>query len=176
MPIDRTLARVEDDVAAGRYGLARQRLRGLLGSYPERLDLRERLAAVYRLEGDGAQAGRWSYLGEVADARELAAFERAYGGDAVRMMAALAWRRPEEEAPTDAARTRLAALRARAEEQVGAPVAWEQPRYPEPPDPWWERAAVAGCAVLAFAFLVLLTVGAGSLAVHGLHVVVGWFG
>jgi hypothetical protein len=175
MPLDRTLARVDDDVAAGRYSQARQRLRGLVGSFPQRLDLRERLAAVYRLEGDAAQAGRWSYLHEVADPVELDAFERAYSRDAVQMMKALAWRRSEDEAPSEFAQSRLRALRARAEEQVGAPVSWDKPLHPEPPTRWWEYVGMAGCALLALAFIGLLLVGAGSLAAHGVDVVLDWF-
>jgi hypothetical protein len=175
MPIDRTLARVDDDVAAGRTSLARQRLRGLVGSFPERLDLRERLAAVYRLEGDSAQAGRWSYLHESADPVELDAFERAYSRDPVQMMKALAWRRSEDDAPTEWAQARLRALRLHAEELVGAPVSWKEPRHPDPPTPWWEYVGMAGCALLALAFLGLLSIGAVSLAAHGLGVVLGWF-
>ena len=54
-----TLMRVREDIAAGRLSLARQRLRGLVGSYPQRLDLREQLAELYRREGIPSQAGRW---------------------------------------------------------------------------------------------------------------------
>jgi hypothetical protein len=55
--VEKTLNRVAVDLAAGRVPMARQRLRGLVGSMPTRLDLRQRLAEVYRLEGDSAQAG-----------------------------------------------------------------------------------------------------------------------
>lgn len=175
MPLDRTLARVDDDVAAGRYAQARQRLRGLVGSFPTRLDLRERLAVVYRLEGDVAQAGRWSYLHEAADPVELDAFERAYSRDPVQMMKALAWRCAEGDAPSGWAQERLRALRCRAEEQTGAPVSWQNPRHPEAPTPWWEYVGMAGCALVALAFVGLLLVGAGSLAAHGVDVVLGWF-
>jgi hypothetical protein len=174
MPLDRTLARVDDDLVAGRHALARQRLRGLVGSFPQRLELRERLAAMYRREGDAAQAGRWSYLTEAADPVELDAFERAYNHDAVKMMKALTWRGSEDDASTEWARGRLRALRTRAEKQIRGPAFWEQPRRPEPRTRWWEPVATAGCALLALAFVGLVLVGAVSLAVHGLHVVLGW--
>jgi hypothetical protein len=175
MPLDRTLARVDDDVAAGRHAQARQRLRGLVASFPDRLDLRERLAAAYRLECDAAQAGRWSYLHEGADPVELDAFERAYSRDPVQMMKALAWRCAEDDAPTEWARARLRALRGRAEKQTGAPLSWENPRHPEPPTPWWWKyVGMPGCALLALSFVGLLLVGAVSLAAHGAGVVLGW--
>jgi hypothetical protein len=51
-------------VGAGRPGV-RVRL-------PHRLDARERLADLCRLEGDRVEAGRWSYLNEQRDPDLLA--------------------------------------------------------------------------------------------------------
>ena len=82
---------------------------GLVGTYPHRLDLRDRLAEVYRVLGQPAQAGRWTYLSEERVADETLAFERAYRRAQVRLIA-LNWAGRVEEAPTEAARTRLAAL------------------------------------------------------------------
>jgi hypothetical protein len=93
----------------------------------------------------------------------------------VQMMKALAWRRSEDDATTEWAQARLRALRLHAEELVGAPVSWKEPRHPDPPTPWWEYVGMAGCALLALAFLGLLSIGAVSLAAHGLGVVLGWF-
>ncbi|MFF9199053.1 DUF6584 family protein [Streptomyces sp. NPDC014779] len=44
MPLRETLARVDADLAAGRIPVARQRLRGLVSSFPYDLTLRRRLA------------------------------------------------------------------------------------------------------------------------------------
>lgn len=176
MPVERTLERVDADVAAGRRALARQRLRGLVDAFPERLDLRERLAALYRLDGDAAQAGRWSYLSADADPREVAAFERAYRGDPIALMKALAWRRPEHDAATAVARERLRALRERAEADAGAPVDWADPRRPHPPARWWEPVAAGVAGVVVLALVVLFVVGVTSLVVRGWYVVLGWFG
>ena len=51
MAVDDTLRRVEADLARGDLHMARQRLRGLVGSFPTRLDLRERLAEACRATG-----------------------------------------------------------------------------------------------------------------------------
>ncbi len=48
---EETLARVAGDLGSGHLSMARQRLRGLVGSHPQRLDLREQLAELYRREG-----------------------------------------------------------------------------------------------------------------------------
>ncbi|MEV8047330.1 DUF6584 family protein [Streptomyces griseoluteus] len=59
MPLRDTLARVDEDLAAGRVPVARQRLRGLVSSFPCDPAPRRRLAEVYRLYGEPAQAGRY---------------------------------------------------------------------------------------------------------------------
>ncbi|MGQ4381635.1 DUF6584 family protein, partial [Streptomyces sp. SAS_267] len=79
MPLRDTLARVDADLAAGRIPVARQRLRGLVSSFPNDLTLRRRLAETYRLYGEPAEAGRWMYLESDRDAVETAAFEARYG-------------------------------------------------------------------------------------------------
>ncbi|MET9673999.1 DUF6584 family protein [Streptomyces sp. NPDC006482] len=126
MPLSNTLDRVDADLAAGRVPMARQRLRGLVSSYPYDLTLRRRLAEVYRMYGDVAEAGRWMYLEEDRDADETAAFEQRYGSPGWRMKA-LAWRGPEALAASAFSEGQLAAVREACSEAVGRPVAWGDP-------------------------------------------------
>ncbi|MGY9070941.1 DUF6584 family protein [Streptomyces sp. CAS3] len=98
MPLKDTLARVDADLAAGRIPAARQRLRGLVSSFPSDLTLRRRLAEVYRLYDEPAEAGRWMYLEEDRDPAETAAFETRYGTTSGRMRA-LGWKGSESRAP-----------------------------------------------------------------------------
>ncbi|MGN6243604.1 MAG: DUF6584 family protein [Motilibacteraceae bacterium] len=174
MPVERTLARVEEDLAAGRRLLARQRLRGLIGSMPQRLDVRERLAEVYRLDGDLQQAGRWSYLARERNPEEVAAFERAFR-DPVRLMRALEWRGSEEDATDDVARERLREVRARAEAKAKRKVGWEKPPRPEVRVPGrHDRLVDAGCAVVGVGLVLLAVLGLLALVVHGLQVLTRW--
>ncbi|MYV47158.1 DUF6584 family protein [Streptomyces sp. SID2888] len=124
MPPRDTLARVDADLAAGRVPVARQRLRGLVSSFPDDLTLRRRLAEVYRLYGEPAEAGRWMYLEQDRDAAETAAFEARYH-TAPQRMRALAWRGPESLARTAFAGEQLAAVRAACSEAMGRPVDWD---------------------------------------------------
>ncbi|MGW8766866.1 DUF6584 family protein [Streptomyces sp. NPDC055815] len=126
MPQQNTLDRVDADLAAGRVPMARQRLRGLVSSFPYDLTLRRRLAEVYRLYGDAAEAGRWSYLEEDRRPDETAAFEERYGSPA-RRMRALAWRGPEAQAATAFAEEQLVALRTARAEELGRAVDWDDP-------------------------------------------------
>ncbi|XVS63336.1 DUF6584 family protein [Actinosynnema sp. CA-299493] len=122
MPLELTLHKAAEELERGDLASvlrARQRLVGLVGSYPDRLDLRERLAEVYRLLGDAAQAGRWSYLSQVRDEAETAAFERAYRTPLARLTA-MNWSSGEAGASTETARERLVALRNAANDQLHA--------------------------------------------------------
>ncbi|MFJ5520352.1 DUF6584 family protein [Streptomyces griseoluteus] len=152
MSLKDTLARVDDDLTAGRVPLARQRLRGLVSSFPCDPAPRRRLAEVYRLYGETAQAGRWMYLEEDRDAAETAAFEARYPAPADRR-AALGWDGPDSLAPTVFAREQLAALPAVPPQGV------ETPGHADVKG----SLAAAGCLVLAIAFLAIWVIGVVTL-------------
>ncbi|MBD0711948.1 MULTISPECIES: DUF6584 family protein [unclassified Streptomyces] len=166
MPLEETLARVDTDLAAGRVPLARQRLRGLVASFPHDPALRRRLAEVYRLYGDAAEAGRWTYLEEDRDADETAAFEARYASPRLRMRA-LAWRGPETTAATPFAEARLRAVRTACAEESGHPVDWDDPdsyrKAPEEPYETPTRTADRvrfgiGCLVASLVFIAFIAV------------------
>ncbi|MFD5325944.1 DUF6584 family protein [Streptomyces sp. NPDC127092] len=173
MSLRETLARVDADLAAGRVPVARQRLRGLVSSFPYDLTLRRRLAEVYRLYGDAAEAGRWMYLEEDRDADETAAFEARYGSPEWRMRA-LAWRGPEGMAATAFAEGQLVAVRTACAEELGHPVDWDDPasyrdgleaEYEAPSLPRTVGGVLAGvgCLVGALAFLAVWVNGVVAL-------------
>ncbi|MFG2949925.1 DUF6584 family protein [Streptomyces adustus] len=174
MPLRETLVRVDADLAAGRVPVARQRLRGLVSSFPYDLTLRRRLAEVYRLYDDAAEAGRWMYLEEDRNADETAAFEARYGSPGWRMKA-LAWRGPEAMAATSFAQKQLVAVRTACAEELGHPVDWDDPasfrdgleeKYEEAPSGPWSVSGVlagAGCLVGALAFLAIWVNGVVAL-------------
>lgn len=165
MPLRETLARTDADLAVGRVPVARQRLRGLISSFPYDLTLRRRLAEVYRLYGDAAQAGRWMYLEEDRNADETAAFEARYGSPG-RRMKALAWHGPEAKAATAFAEGQLVAVRTACAEELGRPVDWDDPasyrdglegEQEVPSEPWTVGGVLAGvgCLVVALVFLAV---------------------
>ncbi|MFF7043928.1 DUF6584 family protein [Streptomyces massasporeus] len=158
MPLRDTLARVDADLAAGRVPVARQRLRGLVSSYPDDLPLRRRLAEVYRLYAEPAEAGRWMYLEQDRDEAETAAFEARYRSGPQRMRA-LAWQGPESQARTTFAREQLAAVRAACSEAVGHAVDWDAKPSDRHEDsegnPLTNFLAGAGCVVGVLAFVAI---------------------
>jgi len=94
--VEDVLAEVEDDLAHNDHASARRRLREALVVRPHRLDLRLRLAAVYRTIGDLPQAGRWGFFDERTPDEEVQAFRTACGHDASMMLEALAWGEDDE--------------------------------------------------------------------------------
>jgi hypothetical protein len=169
MAVEVTLHRAAEELTRGDLASvlrARQRLAGLVGTYPSRLDLRDKLAAVYRLLGNAVQAGRWSYLSEVRDDVELTAFEHAYKTPVARL-AALNWTGGEAAADTETARRRLIDLHlaATAEIQEQLVVAERQ----EPSRSWVTCALIAlGLALL----VVLIVTGAITVVQFGYRILV----
>ncbi|MFD9741686.1 DUF6584 family protein [Umezawaea sp. NPDC059074] len=168
MAVEVTLHRAAEELTRGDLASvlrARQRLAGLVGTYPNRLDLRDKLAAVYRLLGNTVQAGRWSYLSEVRDDVELLAFEHAYKTPVARLTA-LNWVGGESAADTDTARTRLMALHRAATEQIQDELVVAEK---EPGRSWVACALIAfGLAVLA----VLIVTGAITVVQFGYRILV----
>ncbi|MFG2557839.1 DUF6584 family protein [Streptomyces sp. NPDC048496] len=158
MALNETLARVDADLAAGRIPMARQRLRGLVSSYPHYPGLRLRLADIYRLYGDPAEAGRWTYLEDDRDSDEVAAFEERYS-DPVRRMRALAWKGPESEAHSLFAVQQLAAVRTAASKALGRSVDWDTLAEVRGDSPekrsFLQAMAPVGCGLLVIAFFAL---------------------
>ncbi|MFD9389485.1 DUF6584 family protein [Streptomyces sp. NPDC060000] len=162
MPLRDTLARAEADLAAGRVPVARQRLRGLVSSFPNDLLLRRRLAEVYRLYGEPAEAGRWMYLEPDREPAETSAFETRYRTPPQRMRA-LAWHGPESLARSAFAREQLAAVRAASSDAVGRPVDWDTVPVGGSADSKGSALTGfltgAGCLVVLLAFLAIWVYG-----------------
>ncbi|MEU5402225.1 DUF6584 family protein [Streptomyces sp. NPDC005963] len=159
-----TLARVNADLAAGRVPIARQRLRGLVSSFPEDLALRRRLGEVYRLYGEPAEAGRWMYLEEDRDPAETAAFEKRYSTPLVRMRA-LAWRAPESLADTAFAVGQLTAVREAGSGQAGRAVEWtaiplHRDEHPEAEESSTTDALISiGLLLMVLGFFAIWAIG-----------------
>lgn len=90
-----TLRKVEYDIINGNLGLARDRLHGLMMSYPDDLSLRVKRAEVYWKLQQPVMAGRYWYLMEERSPEMEAAvqaFEKMQGHDPLRIMRALKFR------------------------------------------------------------------------------------
>ena len=119
---EETLERIEKDIAAGDCGKARDRLHGLLTSYPQDLELRCKLGDVYWRLQYPAMAGRYWYLEEAKSATMTAActvFERSCGSDPAQMLLALKFKGDLAPLHESYAGSMLLALQAQARERSG---------------------------------------------------------
>lgn len=151
---------------------ARQRLTSLIVAFPERLEVREQLARVCRLQGDALQAGRWSYLADERVADEIDKFEKTTQ-NLVERMQALNWSSEPERATTPIARERLDSLLEQARIQTKDP----QLRYATVADHQWrppgtlgERLGNAAALTIALGLLGLFVIG----VIDGIITVLSW--
>lgn len=92
---EETLCRIQADIAASDLGKARDRLHGLIATYPDDLALRLRLGQVYWELQYPAMAGRYWYLEEhktPAMAQACRSFERSCGDDPAKLLLAVKFR------------------------------------------------------------------------------------
>jgi Family of unknown function (DUF6584) len=116
------LAQVKRDLAAGQTYLATQRLRTLVATHPDDLEIYRLLASVYRQTGNLAEAGRWGFLTDEVRPAELEAFARVHANPWSRLRL-LRWSGDPATLADDAVRDRLATLVDEAEKS-GPPEIW----------------------------------------------------
>ena len=110
------------DLAAGQTYLATQRLRTLVATQPDDLEIYRLLSSVYRQTGNLAEAGRWGFLTDEVRPAELEAFARVHANPWSRLRL-LRWSGDPAALPDDTVRERLAILVEEAEAS-GPPEIW----------------------------------------------------
>ena len=161
-----TLRRIEREIAAGDWGKARDRLHGLLVTYPDDLALRRRLGDVYWQIHYPAMAGRYWYLEEDKTpdmAQACAAFERTCGNDAAQILRALKFYGDVAALGDTFAGRTLLALQERARQECGYQMVFgkrgrERYRYTDRAKSGG-RWLLIGCLVAALVAAALIAVG-----------------
>jgi hypothetical protein len=150
------LARVRADLAAGHTHLAIQRLRTLLATLPDDLEIRSLLAAVYRQTGNLVEAGRWGFLTDDVRAEELTAYAKANPDPWQRLR--LLHFSGDPAVLSDFAEERLAELAEEAQSS-GAPTPWSG-GYRPPPQSHGTTFPCLFTAIVISAVIVLAGIGA----------------
>jgi hypothetical protein len=161
------LARVKQDLALGHTYTATQRLRTLLAVQPNDLELRDRLATVYRQTGNLVEAGRWGFVTSQLSQAELVAFERANPDPWLRLRL-LRWEGDGSDLPDQAARARLRELAAAAE-RAGPPST-----YGGPLSSPRQRGRLTDNATIPCLFVVVVLGVLGLLAAIGVIRIITW--
>ncbi|MEI4799754.1 DUF6584 family protein [Bacillus sp. NPDC077411] len=95
----KTLKKIENDITNNDLGKARDRLHGLISTYPNALDLRKKLGDVYYKLQHPAMAGRYWYLEEQKTSEMIEAcslFEKSMGNNANQIARALKFKGDNE--------------------------------------------------------------------------------
>lgn len=161
------LARIKQDLALGHTYTATQRLRTLVAIQPDDLELRDRLAAVYRQTGNLVEAGRWGFLTSQLSQAELVAFERANPDPWLRLRM-LRWDGNTSDLPDQAARSRLREL-VTAAEAAGPPST-----YGGPLSPARRRGRFTDNATIPCLFVLVVLGVLGLLAAIGVVRIITW--
>jgi hypothetical protein len=161
-----TLHRVGDDIRRGYFGTARNRLHGLLATYPDDLSLRPRLAEVYWQLRHPGMAGRYWFLASERNediCTAIAEFERECGGDPWIMLARLKLPQHPDQMPDGFAKSQALELLDLCRKKHRRVPAFPSGRGPaegqRKPSRLMASARTLGCGLVAFAVLFLLAMG-----------------
>jgi hypothetical protein len=122
MPIEQTQKKVEQDIASGDYGKARDRLHGLISTYPNDLALRRKLGEVYWQLQYPAMAGRYWYLEEDKSPEMVTActtFEQSCGDSSLHLLLSLKFRGDVEFIGSEFAKNKLLILQSQVRDEQG---------------------------------------------------------
>ncbi|MGD9855321.1 MAG: DUF6584 family protein [Planctomycetaceae bacterium] len=171
MSKDSTLKRIESEIAAGDLGKGRDRLHGLISSYPNDLTLRSRLAEVYWKLQYPHRAGCYWFLEEhqTHETREaVAAFEKRCGGDPWIILHSIKFRGdPDHLSPL--ARERLEGVIARCKAKYG-----RYPDFSQKRTRYIETAQQKATTTLLATGCITALVLIGACAIVGLITIVSW--
>jgi len=95
MSIEKTLKKIEAEINAGDLGKARDRLHGLISTYPDDLTLRKRLGDIYWQLRYPTMGGRYWYLEENKSVDMNSAcekFEKSFHNDPFQILCVLKYR------------------------------------------------------------------------------------
>lgn len=89
MSLQNTLSKIDTEIDQGNLGKARDRLQGLITSFPDDLSLRAKLAEIYWKLQEPVMAGRYWFLLEPETETMLIAikeFEKRHGNDPLQIL------------------------------------------------------------------------------------------
>jgi hypothetical protein len=173
MSIEQTLEKVEQDIASGDLGKARDRLHGLVATYPNRLALRRKLGDIYWQLQYPAMAGRYWYLEESKSPDMVAAckvFEGSCGHSSFQILLALKFRGDLESIDSEFVKDSLLTLQAQVKNEYGYLVDFQKQGADKyqwtPRSKTRGRVSTIGCVVAAVLGIALMLIGLGT--------VIGW--
>ncbi|MDF2791610.1 MAG: helicase, partial [Neobacillus sp.] len=155
----KTLKKIEEDINKNDLGKARDRLHGLISTYPNELELRRRLGDIYTELKYPSMAGRYWYLEKNKTPEMVKAcilFEKSMGNDPIRVARALKFKGDSE------------ILKRLQLDQVISPIQdkVKETLLEEPEDPLNDKLIIFGC----FSIIILTII----FALIGVYTILNW--
>ncbi|MDN4525964.1 DUF6584 family protein [Fictibacillus fluitans] len=153
LPI-KTLKKIERDIENNDLGKARDRLHGLLASYPDELEVRTRLGDIYYALRHPSMAGRYWYLEknktpEMVEACLL--FEKSMGNEPFKIARALKFQGDKETLKKLQLDEYISPTQKKVKERI------EDDLVPE--NKWEDRLFAIGCTSVIILIISLVVIG-----------------
>jgi len=174
MSKEKTLEAVQDDIAQGNLGRARDRLHGLIAHYPNELTLRTHIAEIYSQLQYPSMAGRYWYLEESKTERMISAcaeFERSCGNDPLQILLSLKFKGNIEAITSTFAKEKLQSLQQTCKDKYGIYL-----EYGSKGAARWKRAVREKVSNVIVSIVIITILGLFVfLAGTGIVTVISWF-
>ncbi|WP_260399026.1 DUF6584 family protein [Peribacillus simplex] len=152
----KTIKKIEEDIEKNDLGKARDRLHGLISTFPNELDLRRKLGDIYFALKYPSMAGRYWYLEKNKSPEMVKAciqFEKSMGNDPIRIGRAIKFKGDSE------------VLKRLQLDQVISPIQnkVKENLLEEPEDPFKDKLVIFGCFSIIILTIIFALVGVYAL-------------
>ncbi|WP_317779154.1 DUF6584 family protein [Peribacillus sp. CSMR9] len=152
----KTIKKIEEDIEKNDLGKARDRLHGLISTFPNELDLRRKLGDIYIALKYPSMAGRYWYLEKNKSPEMVKAciqFEKSMGNDPIRIGRAIKFKGDSE------------VLKRLQLDQVISPIQnkVKENLLEEPEDPFKDKLVIFGCFSIIILTIIFALIGVYAL-------------
>ncbi|MDW7616132.1 DUF6584 family protein [Peribacillus simplex] len=152
----KTIKKIEKDIEKNDLGKARDRLHGLISTFPNELDLRRKLGDIYMALKYPSMAGRYWYLEKNKSPEMVKAciqFEKSMGNDPIRIGRAIKFKGDSE------------VLKRLQLDQVISPIQnkVKENLLEEPEDPFKDKLVIFGCFSIIILTIIFALIGVYAL-------------
>ncbi|MDM5293067.1 DNA helicase [Peribacillus simplex] len=152
----KTIKKIEEDIEKNDLGKARDRLHGLISTFPNELDLRRKLGDIYFALKYPSMAGRYWYLEKSKSPEMVKAciqFEKSMGNDPIRIGRAIKYKGDSE------------VLKRLQLDQVISPIQnkVKENLLEEPEDPFKDKLVIFGCFSIIILTIIFALIGVYAL-------------
>ncbi|MFP3512164.1 DUF6584 family protein [Peribacillus sp. SIMBA_075] len=152
----KTIKKIEEDIEKNDLGKARDRLHGLISTFPNELDLRRKLGDIYFALKYPSMAGRYWYLEKNKSPEMVKAciqFEKSMGNDPIRIGRAIKFKGDSE------------VLKRLQLDQVISPIQnkVKENLLEEPEDPFKDKLVIFGCFSIIILTIIFALIGVYAL-------------